>query len=415
MKRSLFAVSLVWIALVGASFFWNYLNARDEQGRIAFQTAKSFFDQIVLSRTWNSLHGGVYVPVADGTQPNAYLEDPLRDIVVNEHLTLTKVNPAFMTRQLSEIAEKQQGIQFHITSLNPIRPENRATPLEEEALRSFERGIRQVGRIVRQGSDSTYFFMAPIRTEKACLKCHAKQGYREGDIRGGISVTLPFIPRIPLGALLVGHLMIGLAGWIGILVLGMKLDRANESLRRQAVLDALTGIPNRRSFSEYLLREFNRSRREKLPLAVLMGDVDRFKLYNDTYGHSAGDECLKKIAQTIRHALKRPGDFCARYGGEEFVIILPNTPREGARFIAESIRQAVLDLEMPHEKSLPGKRVSMSLGVAAWSDNDPISHEQLLKRADEALYAAKEKGRNRVEGFSPDEPPAPAGREAIIP
>lgn len=397
MKKTILIVNLIWTALVGASFIWNYLNAADSQKKLAFQTARSFFDQIVVSRSWNAMHGGVYVPVTKETQPNPYLEDPLRDIKVNDKLLLTKVNPAFMTRQLSEIAEKQQGIHFHITSLKPIRPANKPTSREERALKSFERGGGEFGEIARTGSNSNYFFMAPLKTEKTCMQCHAKQGYKEGDIRGGISVTLPFIPQIPLMALIIGHFSIGLAGVIGIGIFGIKLDRANESLRRQAVLDALTGIPNRRSFSEHILKEFNRSQREKYALAIIMADIDNFKFYNDTYGHSVGDECLKNVAQAISKTLKRPGDFCARYGGEEFVIILPNVLKEGAMVIAEEIRKSVLNLGIVHEKSLPLGIVSMSLGVATLASNQSISHEKLLKQADKALYIAKEKGRNRVE------------------
>ena len=399
MKKTVLIVNLIWCALVGISFAWNYLYAKNEQQKIAFQTAKSFFDQIVISRTWNSMHGGVYVPVTDSTKPNPYLEDLMRDIKINDNLTFTKVNPAFMTRQLSEIAEKQQGVHFHITSLNPIRPENKATPFEEKALKSFENGLGATGEIIHNGSISNYFFMAPIKTEKACLKCHAKQGYKEGDIRGGISVTLPFVPSIPLLALMIGHLAIAIVGVIGIVFFGLKLDKANESLRRQAVFDALTGIPNRRSFSERILMEFNRSLREKYPMAIIMGDVDNFKHYNDTYGHNSGDECLKKVAQTITKSLNRPGDFCARYGGEEFVIILPNVQIEGAIIIAERIRENVLQLAMPNVKSLPMGLVSMSLGVATLGSNQLISHEILLRRADNALYMAKDKGRNRVEVY----------------
>ena len=400
MKKAIVIVSLIWTAFVSTSFIWNYLNVKNEQQKISFRTARSFFDQIVISRSWNAMHGGVYVPVTDITQPNPYLEDPMRDIKVNDQLMLTKVNPAFMTRQLSEIAEKLQGVHFHITSLKPIRPENKATLREEMALKSFETGIREVGEIVHNSSNSSYFFMAPLKIEKPCLKCHAKQGYKEGDIRGGISVTLPFIPQIPLITLLIGHLSIGLAGVIGIGIFGVKLDRANESLRRQAVFDALTGIPNRRSFSERILTEFNRSMRDKYPLAVIMADIDNFKLYNDTYGHGPGDECLQQVAQAIKKTIKRPGDFCARYGGEEFVIILPNTTKDGAIMIAEEIRNSVSNLSILHENSLPMRIVSLSLGVASLGSYESISHDKLLIEADKALYAAKEKGRNRVVVYS---------------
>lgn len=170
--------------------------------------------------------------------------------------------------------------------------------------------------------------MASLETEEACLKCHARQGYREGDIRGGISVTFPFIPRTPDMALIIGHALIGLLGVSGIVIFGTKLNRAYESMRSQAVTDALTGIPNHRSFSDRILTEFERSQRCEHPLSVIMGDIDNFKCYNDTYGHRTGDKCLREVAQAINKTLKRPGDFCARYGGEEFVVICPDLIRK---------------------------------------------------------------------------------------
>ena len=158
-------------------------------------------------------------------------------------------------------------------------------------------GTQEFGRIIPGESEITFFYMAPLKTEKSCLSLPCRTGIQEGDIRGGISVTLPFVSRIPVLALMIGHIGIGLVGLIGIVVSGTKLNKAYELIKRQAVIDALTGIPNRRSFSDHILTEVNRSRREKYPLSVIMGDIDNFKLYNDTYGHGSGDECLRKVAQ----------------------------------------------------------------------------------------------------------------------
>jgi len=379
---------------------WNDLNANKEQKMLAFQTARSFFNQVLVSRSWNAMHGGVYVPVTKDTQPNPYLKDPLRDIEVNENLKLTKVNPSFMTRQIAEISTKREGIHFHLTSLRPIRPENRPTPREKEALQAFEKGTQEIGQIVHDESKKTFFYMAPLKTEKECLPCHAEHGYKEGDIRGGISVTLPFVPKIPLMTLIIGHVVIGLAGLLGIALFGTKLNQAYELIRSQAVTDDLTGIPNRRSFLDRTRTEFSRSRRNKYSLSVIMIDIDHFKSYNDTYGHERGDECLKKVALAIQKTLKRPSDFCARYGGEEFIIVLPYTTQEGAIFIAEEMRAAVKNLEIEHEKSSPAGIVSISLGVATADNNLSVSYEDLIRQSDKALYLAKEKGRNRVEVYT---------------
>jgi diguanylate cyclase (GGDEF)-like protein len=352
MKKNIIFVCLIWIALTAASFSWNYHNALKEQKNLSLQTARSFFQQIVLFRSWNAGHGGVYVPVTDHTKPNPYLEIPLRDITVNKTLILTKINPAFMTRQAAELAERRDGVRFHITSLKPIRPENKPSLLEEAALKEFESGLNEKGLIMNDKTTMAFFYMAPLMTEKTCLTCHAKQGYREGEIRGGISVTLPFIPAIPLFMLITGHLFVLCTGLAGIVISGKKLSDAYDVIRRQAVFDALTGIPNRHSFSERLLTEFNRCLRDSYPLSVIMGDIDNFKLYNDTYGHAGGDDCLRNVAKKIEKTLKRPGDFCARYGGEEFVIILPATDRNGAMKIAEEI-QARKKPAVPNRNNKP--------------------------------------------------------------
>jgi len=400
MRRTIFIVSAIWMFLVAASFMWNYLNAMKGQKALAFQTARSFFNQVLISRSWNAKHGGVYVPVTKDTQPNPYLNDPLRDIEVDQNLKLTKINPSFMTRQIAELTADREGIQFHLTSLKPIRPENGPTPREEKALKAFEKGTPEIGELVDGQSEKTFFYMAPLKTEKECLPCHASHGYKEGDVRGGISVTLPFVPHIPFVALLIGHVVIGFAGLLGIALFGAKLNEAYELIKSQAVTDDLTGIPNRRSFLDRTRTEFNRSRRNKYPLSIIMIDIDHFKSYNDTYGHERGDECLKKVALAIQKTLKRPSDFCARYGGEEFITVLPDTTEEGAMFIAEEIRAAVRNLAIQHEKSSPAGMVSISLGVATAENNLSITYEDLIRQSDKALYLAKEKGRNRVEVYA---------------
>lgn len=396
MKTTITIIYVVWVLLVATSCAWNYTRARDEEFSLYMNTARAFFDQVLLTRTWNASQGGVYVPVTREIQPNPYLIDPRREIKVNDELTLTKINPSFMTRQIADISLTRQGPQFRITSLNPLRPENRPTPLEAEALRTFEAGAREFGKVVGEDAGQRFFYMAPLLTEKACLPCHAKQGYKEGNIRGGISVTLPLAHQIPTTTLVVSHVAIGLAGLIGIYCFSVYLSKAYATVQRQAVIDALTGIPNRRNFSERILSEVLRSDREQTPLSILLSDIDNFKDYNDTYGHQAGDECLKRVAQAICLTLKRPGDFCARYGGEEFVIILPNTPLDGAQSIAEEIRQAIAQLNVPHKGSADAV-VTLSLGVATRQAGNPLALEALLKQADQALYLAKHTGRNRVE------------------
>ncbi len=177
-----------------------------------------------------------------------------------------------------------------------------------------------------------------------------------------------------------------------------QLKKANEKLQMLSVLDGLTGIPNRRRFDEYLEAEWKRHFRDKNQLSIIMCDIDFFKLYNDNYGHQAGDDCLIKVAGTIAGSAIRASDLAARYGGEEFVLILPNTDAEGAMTVAEEVRTNVQTLQIPHELSKVSNYVSLSLGVATMVPEEGGCAEDIVAMADKALYKAKESGRNRSIG-----------------
>ena len=174
-----------------------------------------------------------------------------------------------------------------------------------------------------------------------------------------------------------------------------KLRVANLELQRLAALDGLTQVANRRHMDEYLDREHKRMIREKGDLAFILCDVDYFKRYNDTYGHQMGDDCLKAVAGALRDTAMRPGDLVARYGGEEFAVILPRTNGKGTAYLAEAIRRAVQDLEIRHEASETAPVVTISVGAAMTSHKNPASSQQLVAASDQALYEAKQTGRNR--------------------
>ncbi len=175
-----------------------------------------------------------------------------------------------------------------------------------------------------------------------------------------------------------------------------ELETALKIQENLANLDGLTRIPNRRNFDEQMERECGRHNRQGTFFSVIMCDVDCFKLYNDHYGHPAGDECLKSIGGIIGRSVRRPCDLAARYGGEEFAVLLPDTDGPGALNIAEQIRKAVVDLQIEHATSFVGDHVTMSLGVATADDSLAVTPESILTQADKALYRAKQLGRNRV-------------------
>lgn len=184
----------------------------------------------------------------------------------------------------------------------------------------------------------------------------------------------------------------------------LRLKRATDELRRLALTDALTGVPNRRSFDAMLATEWGRAARDGQPLSALMVDVDRFKQFNDRYGHPAGDLCLRAVGAALETVMRRPADRIARFGGEEFAAILPNTTMEGACLVGERLVAAVQGLRIPHEHGVVDGVVSVSVGIASSFDNPSAvgaaahddSGSALMQRADQALYMAKMHGRARV-------------------
>jgi diguanylate cyclase (GGDEF)-like protein len=181
-----------------------------------------------------------------------------------------------------------------------------------------------------------------------------------------------------------------------LLVVTRKLQEANQVLQRISTQDGLTGLSNRRYFDLFLSKEWSRCMRDDVPLCLVLIDIDHFKTYNDCYGHQAGDECLRRVAEEMARVLKRPGDLAARYGGEEFALVLPRTKPEGARAIAEAVRMGVENLALPHARS-PLGHVTISAGVAALIPERHSRPEILVRQADQALYQAKGQGRNRTE------------------
>ena len=170
---------------------------------------------------------------------------------------------------------------------------------------------------------------------------------------------------------------------------------AQDALAMLASLDGLTGLANRRTFDQALDADIRRNTRTGSPMALLLMDIDGFKLFNDTYGHGGGDRCLKRVAQAVAGVPNRAGDTVARYGGEEFAVILPETDLAGAFAVAERIRRAVEALGIPHVASPVGSVVTVSVGVAA-SCGPALDARELLETADAALYRAKRAGRNRT-------------------
>lgn len=176
----------------------------------------------------------------------------------------------------------------------------------------------------------------------------------------------------------------------------LTLKLQSDLLRSMALMDGLTGVANRRKFNEDILADWRLCFREQKPLSLILVDVDYFKRYNDRYGHQAGDDCLKSVAQTLSETVRRPYDLVARYGGEEFACVLPNTVLSGAVEIAERMQERVRTLGIEHSASDVDSVVTISLGVATLTPTRDLDFQALIEAADKQLYEAKSAGRARV-------------------
>lgn len=398
------AILLAWTAAVGGSLMWHLHqtgNLVEDAARIQARTA---FEKDVLYRRWNAQRGGVYADLSDLNPPNPHLAIARREILTPWGAMLTKINPAYMTRQVHELGSLSTGVLGHITSLKPIRPENRPDAWEGRALKQFEDGLKEVSGTVERDGVEYLRLMKPLFVEQGCLACHAKQGYKLGEVRGGIRVSVPLAPlrssaRQGRLLLLLTHLALWLLG-VGGLALWVRLlnSRLTErhqmalTLYRLATTDPLTGAFNRGNLMDRGAEEFARHKRYQTPLSVLMIDIDHFKKVNDTYGHQVGDEVLKRMVAVILGSIRQT-DVFGRYGGEEFMAFLSHTDGAGALEAAEQLRRVLGDLTMDTEKG--PFHFTVSIGVSEVKPGDQ-SLEDVIKRADAALYKAKEGGRNRV-------------------
>lgn len=230
----------IWLLVIGTFCFFAIRNQNEIPLLLAKAEASASYDKDIVYRRWSSLHGGTYLPVTETTTPNPYLKHiEERDIYTPSGRMLTLVNPAYMTRQIYELFAEQEDKKGHITSLNPVRPENAPDKWEIEALKSFEQGKTEFQGVNVIDQNEYFRYMRPLFTEKSCLKCHAEHGYKEGDLRGGISISVPLAPydAVRSATVKIISVVYSILGIMGVFVLIITFSLLNKQYKMQIITE----------------------------------------------------------------------------------------------------------------------------------------------------------------------------------
>ena len=252
LQRAIWLFFTLWTLALAASAVWNANLLRDAMFEAAARDARGDFEKDVLYRRWATMHGGVYVPVTARTPPNPYLTNVVEcDLVTPLGRRLTLMNPAYMTRQVHELEAQEHDRQGHITSLKPLRPENAPDAWEAAALQAFEQGRTEVSSREQLDGQPYLRFMKPLITEAGCLRCHATQGYHQGDICGGISIAVPLAQYMALARPRIAHIVLAHAGLWALGVLAIFLGGRQMRLRLDQQLQAELEIEHQAAFPRF--------------------------------------------------------------------------------------------------------------------------------------------------------------------
>ncbi len=399
-----FTVSLVVAALAFTALTYGsiYLRTRTLLYESLRAQAATYHELIMTTRGWITEHGGVWVEQRPGAAINPYFER--LDVTYTAELTdgrsLVLQNPGLVTMQISERLEARRGVSFHLVSLDPINPAHAADAWERESLLAFEEDRRPRWEIAETRIGESLRYISPLVAQSECLTCHTGQEHHVGGVVGAATVEIPVasiegqLQDTAATLWVLGLLTAGVSS-SGLLLITRRLNgRVNEvhrHLAAAALTDDLTGLLNRRGTFERLDEEIGRARRTGDTLSVAMLDLDEFKLINDQYDHSGGDVALRHFGRLIQDE-SRSYDTAGRVGGEEFLLIAPGLDSGQAVALAERIRARVA----AEPAVVAGDRVLLTVSIGVAELRGEESRDSIVLRADHAMYAAKEAGRDRV-------------------
>ncbi|NLL17607.1 MAG: diguanylate cyclase [Clostridia bacterium] len=400
----LVVLSLLIMAILVITFAYEIAMIRRQTGILAVNTAKAYLATVVGIREWNARNDGVYV-FADKVRSNPYLKDPLRDLETTEGYLLTKLNPAYMTRLLGEVTSESYGIGFRLTSLWPINPDNVPDKWEKEALKSFEQGEHNKWYEAGVIGDKQLRYMEPLFLTEECLACHGDQGYQVNELRGGISVSLPYEPFLSVQRSQMKSVVIRYAIFAIILLVSAGIFTKNTlsderkkrnyavQLERLSRIDELTGLLNRRAIMDELDRNIQAAVDGNSPLSIILFDLDSFKQVNDNYGHLVGDLILKHSATVIQRNV-RDIDSVGRYGGDEIMVVLPGLPGNLAEKVKARIEEAMNNSPFYYQDLQLCQRLSGGIGSLPVGQGEEGNLEKarqsLIQAADDELYKEKQ-------------------------
>lgn len=381
---------IVWTVIVAMPLGLVKKSEKEHMRDIALSQARGFFQQVVDARTWNASHGGVYVEVNEHTVPNPYLEVPDRDLVTTDGRRLTLINPAYMTRQIAEIGEKRDQVRTNITSLRPLRPQNVPDPWEEKALKIFDRGKKEYWEYMTDDKNRNIFrYMSVLMVEEGCLRCHAEQKYKLGDIRGGISISFPAddIVSASISDLRLVKVSLGITwllglGIIGIVSFGYRFKQEHvRQLENLTIKDKFTGLYNRLGFMTMARQQLKYADRNTQKAMLLFIDIDGFRQLADIYGPGAGDDLLTRMTGILRRTF-REFDVIARLRRDKFVVLAMDSSQKDLKAITERLEKMVHE---DNEKTDVPYELSVSFGAAEYDPEDPQDLELLILEADERM------------------------------
>ena len=393
----LFAPYLIWTVIAGALLMWSLERERSSVAAIALHQAKAFVDLTVTTRTWNAEHGGIYIPVTEKTKPSPYLEAADREVVTTDGLRLAKINPAYMTRQISDLSAGRKMVRIHITSLEPTQPANVPDSWEAQALRSIDAGEKERLELIDSSNGETLFrFISPLFAEQSCLHCHEKQKLKEGSLMGGISVSIPASTLMASGKSHMAELggvyfflwLLGIGAMAGGARYLRERKRVEERLKAVSLTDELTGLNNRRGFFLLAEQAMKGAARNRMSASLFYLDLDSMKWINDNLGHEEGDLALRDTALILKRTF-RDSDILGRLGGDEFVVLASETSPLST---PEPLRDR-LKKELDNHNLHAHRRYELliSMGCAHFDPDSSVSVEELLKTADALMYEEKMK------------------------